>query len=127
MWLKGAGRTSRTGRKVICTVSLVLVLCLLCGGTALAKLLLKKGSRGADVVTVQEELQNAGYKVSVDGIFGDETYHAVLDFQRAHKLKVKRGVSVIPILVYEGHLSKRIPADGYFARVISAEDLMGRN
>lgn len=46
--------------------------------------------------------------------------------ERAHKLKVKRGVSVIPILVYEGRLSKRVPADGYFARVISAEDLMGR-
>ena len=55
---------------------------------------------------------------------GEEIVGEVQD--RAHKLKVKRGVSVIPILVYEGHLSKRVPADGYFARVISAEDLIGR-
>lgn len=56
---------------------------------------------------------------------GDEIVGEVQE--RAHKLKVKHGVSVIPILVYEGHLSKRIPADGYFARIISAEDLIGRN
>lgn len=45
--------------------------------------------------------------------------------ERARKLKVKRGVSVIPVLVYAGRLSKRVPADGYFAKVISVEDLIG--
>ena len=45
--------------------------------------------------------------------------------EKVHRLKVRRGVSVIPILVCEGHLSKRIAADGYFARIVTAEDLLG--
>ena len=45
--------------------------------------------------------------------------------EKVRRLKVRRGVSVIPILVCEGHLSKRIAADGYFARIVTAEDLLG--
>ncbi len=45
--------------------------------------------------------------------------------EKVRRLKVRRGMSVIPVLVYAGHLSKRIAADGYFARLISAEDLLG--
>ena len=41
------------------------------------------------------------------------------------KFKVRKGMSVIPVLVYSGNLSRRVLADGYFARVISAEDLIG--
>ena len=38
--------------------------------------------------------------------------------EKVHRLKVRRGMSVIPVLVYEGRLSKRIAADGYFANII---------
>ena len=40
-------------------------------------------------------------------------------------MKAMHGVSVIPVLVYDGHLSKRVPADGYFVRIISACELLG--
>lgn len=46
--------------------------------------------------------------------------------EKLDKFKVRSGMSVIPILVYSGNLSRRVLADGYFARVISAEDLIGR-
>lgn len=45
--------------------------------------------------------------------------------EKVHRLNVRRGMSVIPVLVYEGRLSKRIAADGYFANIISAERLLG--
>lgn len=45
--------------------------------------------------------------------------------EKVRRLKVRRGTSVIPVLVCEGHLSKRIAADGYFARIVTAEDLLG--
>ena len=44
--------------------------------------------------------------------------------EKMARLKVKRGLSVIPILVFEGHASARIAADGFFARMIPAEDLL---
>ncbi len=47
--------------------------------------------------------------------------------EKLDKFKVRSGMSVIPVLVYSGNLSRRVLADGYFARVVSAEDLMGRN
>ena len=45
--------------------------------------------------------------------------------EKVSKLKAMHGVSVIPVLVYDGHLSKRVPADGYFVRIISACELLG--
>ena len=45
--------------------------------------------------------------------------------EKVSKLKAMHGVSVIPVLVYDGHLSKRVPADGYFGRIISACELLG--
>lgn len=44
---------------------------------------IKKGSQGADVKTLQNDLGKLGYDVKVDGIFGDETEKAVLALQRA--------------------------------------------
>jgi len=41
-------------------------------------------------------------------------------------LKVARTVSIRPVLVYDGELSKRIPADGYFSFIVSADSLLGR-
>ena len=44
---------------------------------------------------------------------------------RLSKLKTSRNVSVVPVLVYDGNLSKRVPADGYFGYMISARELLG--
>lgn len=50
---------------------------------------LKKGSRGADVRTVQTRLKNWGYySGSVDGIYGNQTVNAVKLFQRRNGLAV---------------------------------------
>lgn len=46
--------------------------------------------------------------------------------EKIRRLKVSRGTNVIPVLVYEGRLSKRVSADGYFSRIISAEQLLGK-
>ena len=46
------------------------------------------GSQGSDVTELQKLLNNHGYGLSEDGIFGDKTQEAVKDFQ------TKRGLSV---------------------------------
>ena len=51
--------------------------------------ILKLGSRGSQVKTVQKALLGAGYPVGVaDGVFGPITHSAVSDFQRDHDLTV---------------------------------------
>ncbi len=45
--------------------------------------------------------------------------------EKISKLNMPRNVSVVPVLVYDGHLSKRVSADGYFGRIISANELLG--
>lgn len=48
-----------------------------------------RGSRGSDVVAIQEKLIRLGYlKGKADGIFGYGTEKAVKDFQKANKMKV---------------------------------------
>ena len=55
---------------------------------------LKKGSTGNEVKTVQRILRELGYKgsnkkvLAVDGNFGDNTLYAVKNFQKDRKLKV---------------------------------------
>lgn len=49
---------------------------------------IKRGSRGDDVERLQTMLNNAGYSLDVDGIFGDNTYNAVRQYQRAQGLGV---------------------------------------
>ena len=57
--------------------------------TAYAATVLKKGSTGATVKTLQQKLKNWGYyKGSVDGIYGSKTVEAVKYFQRKNKLAV---------------------------------------
>jgi len=41
------------------------------------------------------------------------------------RFKTSRTVSVVPVLVYDGNLSKRVMADGYFGWTISAKELLG--
>ncbi len=47
---------------------------------------LKKGATGSAVRDLQRKLKELGYKVEVDSWFGDETYQAVIDFQKKNNL-----------------------------------------
>ena len=49
---------------------------------------LLKGSSGSGVKTLQELLNNNGYNLAVDGIFGDKTEAAVMDYQQKNNLDV---------------------------------------
>ena len=55
--------------------------------TAKTNPVLKKGAEGPDVVELQNELIEAGFKVSADGDFGDHTDEAVKAFQEQNELK----------------------------------------
>ena len=48
----------------------------------------KKGDSGDGVRQIQQALKAAGFKVSVDGDFGNQTDAAVRQFQKQNKLKV---------------------------------------
>ena len=81
-------------RTVVLAVVAVFVLCLcatLFAGTEFASSaqaeVLKQGSTGATVKTIQQKLKNWGYyDGSVDGIFGSGTRSAVVYFQRTNGL-----------------------------------------
>jgi len=45
--------------------------------------------------------------------------------EKIRKIRIKRGMSVFPILVYDGVLSKRVPGDGFFSSIVSSEQLLG--
>lgn len=49
---------------------------------------IKIGSRGKSVINLQNQLNEMGYKLSVDGIFGKNTQKAVIDFQKRNGLVV---------------------------------------
>jgi peptidoglycan hydrolase-like protein with peptidoglycan-binding domain len=46
------------------------------------------GSQGSLVTALQEALREQGYNLDVDGVFGDDTYNAVRDFQANNDLDV---------------------------------------
>lgn len=43
--------------------------------------ILKQGSRGDEVRTVQDKLKQLGFAIESDGIFGDKTHAAVITLQ----------------------------------------------
>ncbi|MBQ3721030.1 MAG: AAA family ATPase [Fibrobacter sp.] len=47
--------------------------------------------------------------------------------EKMNRLKLKKGMSLRPVLVYEGNLSKRVPADAFFSHIISVDELLGRS
>ena len=51
-------------------------------------MLLKVGSRGEGVMWLQYELNEAGYGLTIDGIFGNKTLATLLEFQQSCKIEV---------------------------------------
>ncbi len=47
---------------------------------------LRQGSRGPSVSAVQQRLNDLGWRIAVDGIFGPQTHQAVIAFQRQKHL-----------------------------------------
>ena len=47
--------------------------------------------------------------------------------EKMDRLKLKKGISLRPVLVYEGNLSKRVSADAFFSHIVSVDELLGRN
>lgn len=47
---------------------------------------LKKGSTGQEVIYLQQLLQNKGYDIFDNGVFGDGTYEKIIQFQKDCKL-----------------------------------------
>lgn len=45
--------------------------------------------------------------------------------EKLSKFRASRAASVVPVLVYDGNLSRRVQADGYFGWIISANELLG--
>lgn len=50
--------------------------------------LLKRGAKGDAVKWLQFELNESGFDLIVDGIFGDKTYNAVISYQKSCKIEV---------------------------------------
>ena len=46
--------------------------------------------------------------------------------EKISRLKVKKDRTVRPVLVYDGALSRRVPADAFFSFIVSADTLIGR-
>mgnify|MGYP001194034513 CR=1 FL=1 len=76
--------------------------------------LLAFGSYGGDVKLLQEVLNNNGYKLTVDGIFGKKTEEAVKDFQNKNGLKADGivGPKTVSKLNLDEVASAPAPADG---------------
>lgn len=58
----------------------------------LSSRLMSLGSQGLDVKAVQESLNQLGYSIEADGVYGPLTKQAILDFQRNHAELSKDGV-----------------------------------
>lgn len=72
---------------------------------------LHEGDRGASVVTLQKDLTRLGYSThGIDGIFGPDTYHAVVDFQWHHKLPAHGLVGEITWKALNAALSSSTPS-----------------
>ena len=49
---------------------------------------LKRGDMGVEVNRLQKCLNHFGYGLKIDGIFGNNTYRALADFQKNHDLRI---------------------------------------
>lgn len=42
---------------------------------------MQKGSKGQEVLALQENLKKLGFTIDADGIFGDKTYNSIITLQ----------------------------------------------
>ena len=63
-------------------------------GSVVTYPVLRKGSKGNDVKTLQKELTRRGFKCAIDGIFGLITEQKVKEFQKVNKLEIDGIVGV---------------------------------
>lgn len=76
-------------KRLVSTLCIGMVSLGLSMGTADAFSVLQKNSQGPEVLQVQQQLQALGYKIkTLNGIFDNSTYRAVLAFQRDNKIKI---------------------------------------
>ena len=77
---------------------------------------LKYGNRGSAVAFVQNLLRRRRYNIPVDGIFGQMTRSAVLDFQRMHSLPLTAASAYSPdrLLRRDAGVSWRVPRFWFF-------------
>lgn len=104
-------------KKVICAISTVIISAFLMTTAADASTLLKAGSRGSEVKTVQTQLSILGYNAGyADGIFGSRTKAAVISFQIDHRIEADGIVGPVT------HASLNWCVDRYYktAGIISA-------
>ena len=66
-----------------------------------------RGSRGDSVRDLQQKLNANGYKLAEDGVFGSNTYNAVLDYQRKNNLAAD---SLLLAGRWNSHEQANIPA-----------------
>lgn len=70
--------------KILCFV-LIYIICIAPACFSLSKM----GSRGEEVIAIQQKLSSLGYyRGSIDGIFGTRTKSALMEYQRDYGLKV---------------------------------------
>lgn len=72
---------------------------------------LRKGSRGEDVKTLQQALNKNGYNLTIDGVFGIKTEEAVRDYQKKHDLSVD-GVVGAKTWTMLGYPTSETPVSG---------------
>lgn len=119
-------------------LSIVVVLLLLVSSTTSVfanegYIILKFGSRGNDVIRLQQELQIQGYyQGSIDGIYGKGSENAVINFQRARGLAIDgmAGRQTLSALYNSSTISGGTSSSGtsysqddlyWLARIIEAE------
>lgn len=78
------------------------------GGTATVQL----GSTGTSVTTLQNDLDQLGYNLSQDGVFGPLTQSAVIAFQRAHGLATDGVVGPLTWAAIKSALPAQSPLGG---------------
>ncbi|WP_088189539.1 NlpC/P60 family protein [Desulfosporosinus sp. FKA] len=79
--------------------------------TVQAATLMRFGSTGNNVVTLQKELVNLGYTVGpIDGIFGSKTFSAVENFQQNDHLQVDGIVGPLTQSALDKDLTTQAPA-----------------
>lgn len=91
-----------------------------------SRVYLRKGDRGQAVQELQTLLNKHGYKLVVDGIFGDKTYASVIDFQRDNNLKVDGIVGIQTVSRLKQPPQKRSSSVPYPNKVIKRGD-RGKN